>query len=189
MVIKVITSCTNEKRVDNGELLTKGDFEAGADHVRRREEELDEVIHKSEKMYTGQQHVRLMRGVQSIRQESRNDLDLWIVSAGYGLIPGAKTIAPYECTFSQMTKTETRRWAGELGIPEDFRRIVGQPFDLGIVLLGNNYLEACDLSEDVELGGPTLFFCSGSAASDIEEIDGAIPVALGNEEAKPGSAG
>jgi len=189
VVIKVITSCTNEKRVDNGELLTKGDFEAGADHVRRREEELDEVIHKSEKMYTGQQHVRLMRGVQSIRQESRNDLDLWIVSAGYGLIPGAKTIAPYECTFSQMTKTETRRWAGELGIPEDFRRIVGQPFDLGIVLLGNNYLEACDLSEDVELGGPTLFFCSGSAASDIEEIDGAIPVALGNEEAKRFSCG
>jgi hypothetical protein len=189
MKIVVVTSCTGEKKSNTDRGLAKGDFERGNAHVRKREKELDDHVLPAEEMYTGQQHVRLMRGVEAIRESDEHELDLWILSAGYGLIPADREVAPYECTFSDMTKSETRRWGAELNVPEDFRDVLGRSFDLGLVLLGNDYLEACGLDEDIATGGHTLFFCSGSAAEQIREIEKAEPVVLGNQEAGRFSCG
>jgi len=189
MEIVVVTSCTGEKESHPENGLTKEDFEQGAVHVTRREEELDDHMLPAEEMYAGQQHVRLMRGVEAIRESDEHELDLWILSAGYGLIRADQEIAPYECTFSDMTKSETQRWGAELSVPENFRDVLGRSFDLGLVLLGNDYLEACGRGEDIALGGRTLFFCSGSAAEHIQKIENAEPVALGNREAGRFSCG
>jgi len=189
MRVVVITSCTGEKNAAAGQALSKEDFERGRDHIHEREEDLEEHMLPAEAMYSGQQHVRLMRGVKELREKEDHDIELQIVSAGYGLIPADQEIAPYECTFSGMRKSELREWACELNIPRDFREVLGEDFDLGLVLLGNDYLEACALDEDLNLGGPTLFFSSASAAEQIVEIENAKAVALGNGEAGRFSCG
>ncbi len=40
---------------------------------------------------------RLMRGVDALA--GKIDIALYVVSAGYGLIPGVRRLAPYECSF------------------------------------------------------------------------------------------
>lgn len=189
MKIVVITSCTGEKKAHAEQALTKEDFEQGSAHVSEREKKLASHLLPAGDMYSGQQHTRLMQGVKALREEEEHEVDLWILSAGYGLIPADRKIAPYECTFSGMRKAELRSWARELNIPKDFRKVLGCSFDVGIVLLGNDYLEACDLKDPVELGGPTLFVCSSSTAEHVNRIDQARAVPLRNQEAVRFSCG
>ena len=183
MHITVLTSCTGEKATTAVDQLTREDFAQGSDHVDNRTEAMQAHARPAEKMYTGQHHTRLMRGVEPVRALDFTKLDLWILSAGYGLIPDDKNVAPYDCTFAGMGKGELRAWAQSLSIPSDTRKILQRPFDLGIVLLSNDYLAACQLPPNLELGGPTLFFSSFSAAEDLQEIPRARAVPLGNAEA------
>ena len=107
MRVVIITSCTGEKVIHHERALTVEDFQQGATHIAAREEELVSLLTPAEELYSGQQHVRLMRGVRVFRQQSLTNLKkpcvaLWILSAGYGLIPSTQQVAPYECTFQGM---------------------------------------------------------------------------------------
>lgn len=194
MRILVITSCTGEKSVSSERALTLEDFKQGRRHVARREKELKELLCPAEALYTGQQHVRLMRGVQAFRESrlsSNGDdvLDLEILSAGYGIVSGETRLAPYEATFQGMPKGELREWARELGIPAAFRNTVAAPYDLGLILLGDDYLSTCDLDGSVEFGGPTLLFCGGATRKRLPDLANVRPVVLSNPEAKRFSCG
>lgn len=189
MRILVITSCTGEKSVEHARKLTIADFKAGAQHMATRENELAELMMPAEELYSGEQQVRLMRGVRALRQHGGPDIDLWILSAGYGLVPGKRKLAPYEATFQGMKKGELRQWADQLGVPTALREVPGKPYDLGIVLLGDSYLEASKLDADLKLGGPTLLFCGGNMAKRLPKIDGMKVVPLSNAEAKRFSCG
>jgi hypothetical protein len=194
MRILVITSCTGEKSVSSEGALMLEDFKQGRRHVSRREKELKDLLCPAESLYTGQQHVRLMRGVQAFRESrlsSNGDdvLDLEILSAGYGIVSGATRLAPYEATFQGMPKGELREWARELGIPAAFRKTVAGPYDLGLILLGDDYLSTCELDGSVEFGGPTLLFCGGSTRKRLPDLANVRPVVLSNPEAKRFSCG
>ena len=93
MHITVISSCTGKKVTSSADQLTWEDFAAGEDHVVQRTKVLEEFTRPAEQMYTGQHHVRLMRGVKAVRELGFATLDLWILSAGYGLIPAGKNVA------------------------------------------------------------------------------------------------
>ena len=179
MQITILTSCTGEKATTAADQLTREDFARGPDHVMQRADALRAHTHPAEKMYTGQHHTRLMRGAQAVRALDFATLDLWILSAGYGIISAERKVAPYDCTFSGIGKGELRGWANALSIPSDARAILERPFDLGIVLLSNDYLAACQLPPDLELGGPTLFFSSYSAARELQQIPRARAVPVG----------
>jgi hypothetical protein len=116
-------------------------------------------------------------------------LDLHILSAGYGLVAGSTTLAPYEATFQGMGKGELREWANTLGVPRAFRNAVAQPYDLGIILLGDDYLDACTLDASVAFGGPTLLFCGSNTLRRLPQLKNLYPVALTNAEAKRFSCG
>ncbi len=194
MRLLVITSCTGEKSVEHESPLTLADFRRGAEHVRSREEELSEVMCPAEELYTGQQHVRLMRGVAAFRAAHPTNgkgpsLDLRILSAGYGLVPSSRKLAPYEATFQGMRKPELRKWADDLGVPEAFRAAVAEPYELGLILLGDDYLEACALDDTVKLGGPTLLFCGRNTLRRLPKLGNLRVVTLSNAEAKRFSCG
>lgn len=195
MKLLIITSCTGKKRWQDKRHLTQNDFQQGADHVARREHEMTDVLTIAEHLYTGEQHVRLMRGVYACRERFQTNnagssLALWIVSAGYGLVRHDCMIAPYECTFQGMRKTALRRWAEQLHLPADIRRILAQPYDLGMVLLGESYLEACGLLNNVvSFGGPTLVFCGVRMAQRLGDRENVYPVVLSSEEAQRFSCG
>lgn len=88
-----------------------------------------------------------------------------------------------------MKKAELRRWADELGVPGKIQRVLAQPYDLGIVLLGDSYLEASALDDAVQLGGPTILFCGARMAARLPDLPNLRPVILSNEEAKRFSCG
>lgn len=192
--VVVITSCTGEKVVDHEGQLTLEDFKKGAKHVRTRERALRRLMQPAEDLYSGQQHVRLMRGVAAYREAHPSNgagstLDLRILSAGYGLVSGATKLAPYEATFQGMKRDELRAWAAELGVAQAFRAALAEPYDLALVLLGDDYLAACALDDAMVLGGPTIFFTGKNTAKRLPEIEDLKPIVLTNAEAKRFSCG
>lgn len=189
MRILVITSCTGKKAVTSDNALTLNDFALSGKHLLQREQELKELMRPAEELYTGQQHVRLMRGVQTIREHGSNNgiplkLDLWVLSAGYGMVPGDRKLAPYECTFQGMKSKELREWAGKLKVPDQFREIVHKKYDIALILLGDSYLSACSIDASVLFGGPTLIFCGKGAAKRLPRHPQVKVSTLSNPDAK-----
>jgi len=179
--IVVLTSCTGEKQ-DAPFQLTQEDFRLDSEQLQAKEHELGDYLDFAKAMYTGQQHVRLMRGIEVLRENDAYEIDLRIVSAGYGLIGGDTTIAPYECTFQTMKTCEIVEWSNHLGIPDDVRQLFQQPANLILVALGEQYLSALQLDQTVMFAAPTIFFASAGSAKRIPSGVRIIP--LMNEHAK-----
>jgi hypothetical protein len=184
----IVSSCTGKKAVDHPKSLTLEDFQSGPGHVARRERQLAGYCRTAGEIYTGEQHVRLMRGVQAMRRsgggKAKNDIHVRILSAGYGVIPESRVVAPYEVTFATMKTKELRAWADAINVPEDFRKTVLRKYDLGLILLGDNYLQACALDETVKFGGPTLLFCGTAMANKLPALKNVRVVPISNPEAK-----
>lgn len=194
MRIVIITSCTGQKAVGSPNSLTSDDFRRGQQHVRMREEELAHLMRPAAEIYTGQQHIRLMRGIDTVTSKAPSngsppEIDLWILSAGYGLVPADRRLAPYECTFADMKARELRKWADMLNVPADIRKELAKPYDLALLLLGDKYLRACDLDGSVRLGGPTIALCGNASAKRLPRLEGLRPVILSKPEARRFSCG
>jgi hypothetical protein len=188
--ILIITSCTGEKRLKDPRGLTPADFQKGRKHVRARERELKDLLTPARDLYTGEQHVRLMRGIEAITTaRAEINIDLRILSAGYGLIEGDRKIAPYEQTFNDMGKLELEAWSETLGVPTSMRAVLSQPFDVGLLLLGETYLAAASLDAKVKVGGPVIAFCGKPAVPKLGAIANITPIQLSNQEAKRFSCG
>jgi hypothetical protein len=187
----IITSCTGEKVVESDRQLTREDFAKGPAYVAEREKELKDSLRTAGEIYSGEQHVRLMRGVGERRKDEGGGMkvELHILSAGYGLIPEDRVVAPYEITFATMKSKELRDWADSLQVPEDFRKTVAKPYDFGLILLGDNYLTACALDSSVKFGGPTLLFCGTGMAKKLPTLANVRVVPVSNPEAKRFSCG
>lgn len=187
--ILIITSCTGEKAVESDQALTLEDFQKGGKHLTACEKALAKLRMPATELYTGQQHVRLMRGVEAINA-SRNgkgpvaQVDLWVLSAGYGLVPGDRKLSPYETTFQGMKAKTLREWADQLNVPRDFRELVAKKYDLCLVLLGDSYLSACKLDETVKFGGQTVLLCGTGMAKKLPRLANVRVVTLSNPEAK-----
>ncbi len=82
-----------------------------------------------------------------------------------------------------------QRQGREKNVPQDIRKLLNKPFDLGVLMLGDPYLRACDLDCDVKLGGPTIVFCSPKVARWLPDLDGSRLVQLTNHEARRFSCG
>ncbi|MCB1079694.1 MAG: hypothetical protein KDM64_17890, partial [Verrucomicrobiae bacterium] len=189
MRILIITSCTGEKASSPGNQLVLEDFVRGGAHLSKREKELTPFALPAGEIYTGQQHVRLMRGIEALKGAKSLSLELHILSAGYGMIPEDRSVVPYECTFATMKSKELRQWADQLGVPVGFRETVKAPFDLGLILLGDNYLDACALDAGVAFGGPTVLFCGTGMAKKLPALKNVRVVPVANPEAKRFSCG
>jgi hypothetical protein len=188
--VVVVTSCTGEKAVEHRRALTLGDFQRGPAHVAAREAELAALLTPAEALYSGQQHVRLMRGVERFRAAAGAPaLELRILSAGYGLVEGGRRIAPYEATYAKLGAKALAAWARKQGTPEAIREALRAPYDLALLLLGDAYLSACALTADVAVGGPTLLLCGEAARRRLPRMANVRVVPLGNQDAKRFSAG
>jgi hypothetical protein len=188
----ILTSCTGEKAVDHREQLTLEDFQKGSVHLERRELGLQSLLRTAGEIYTGEQHLRLMRGVGAFRTAAGGkggEIELHVLSAGYGVIPEGRKVAPYEVTFATMKSKELRDWADALGVPGDFRRTLAGKYNLGLVLLGDNYLQACAVDDQIQFGGPTVLFCGTGMAKKLPALKNVRLVPISNPEAKRFSCG
>ena len=186
--IVVLTACTAQKAPSPAPLLRATDFARGRRHIAEHHRRVAATLQPAECLYRGQQHVRLMRGVEAARA-SGWDVRLAIMSAGYGVVGGDELLAPYECTFKGMTVSQRRVWADDLELPEAVRDVLAVPADLSIVLLGDDYLEASLLGSELVLRGPALVFCGAKAALRIPPVDGLQVVVLHRQDTRRLSSG
>jgi len=192
MRVTVITSCTGIKKHGPEEQLQQSDFRRIHDSVSfsRREDELKQYLLPAEEMYLGQQHLRLLDGVRVFRGGyGAASADLHILSAGYGLIPGDRVIAPYNLTFQGMKKKEVREWADFLNIPAQARDVFSKKSYFTLVLLGDSYLQALNLDETTVFASPTLFLTSVGSMKSVKGKGTFRVVPLTNEHASAFSCG
>jgi hypothetical protein len=181
-VIRIITSCTSVKSRTGSSPLSAADLD------QRRQIDPTSLI-QAEDLYQGQQHVRLMRGVRAMRSRNDFDVDLWILSAGYGLVRADTPLAPYECTFASMTRAQARKRARALAIPQQMRILLAESSALTLLLLGEEYLAVCDLDGDVRVGAPTLVLCGRTTATRLPPLAEFHTLELGRAEARAFSCG
>jgi hypothetical protein len=62
--------------------------------------------------------------------------------------------------------------------------VLAAPYDLGIILLGDDYLYVCSLNETVTLGGTTLLFCGETTMAHLPHIRQLRPIRLTVEETR-----
>jgi Queuine tRNA-ribosyltransferase len=182
--VLIITSCTGEKRFKPENQLTQEDFKHAA-RLRKREKQLAEFMAPAAEMYTGMQHIQLMEGVQNLRKTLEQPaIDVVIISAGYGLIPEERLIAPYEVTFNAMKGHEIDSWAKQLKIHHSVEEIIPD-YDLIFVLLGEQYLRAIALPVTLYEEQTWIFLAPRSNFNFIQESDPqAFILPLSNAEAK-----
>lgn len=162
----VISSCTEKKAVRSSLSLCPEDFLKGSAHVQTIERK--GTLCAAGGLYTGEQHTRLRIGLEAIaRCKPSHTSSFFIVSAGYGLIPAEQKILPYEHTFRKKPKAYVTKWGDFLQIPAAFKVLIGQPYDLGLVFLGREYLQSCRFNEVSTFGGFTIVFCSEPVARKI----------------------
>jgi hypothetical protein len=181
--ISVVTSCTSQKTPAGWPPLSRDDFARGLAHLDALHRERPGALVEAERLYRGQQHVRLMHGVDAARAAG-HEVDVSIISAGYGLVDGSEPLAPYECTFQGMPATRRRAWARQLGLPAAMREQLAEPADATVILLGSDYLDACELSNDLVLGAPTVVVCGARTALRLPPIDAMRVVILREEDTR-----
>jgi hypothetical protein len=164
----VLSSCTGLKAASP--LLFARDFTRPMDQLESLLAKRESAAVPAEELYRGQHHVRLMRGIEEARMAPHLEVELRIVSAGFGLVRGTDKLVPYECTFQGMTRSDILHCAQTSGIPESVREVLAEEYALAVMLLGEDYLHACELSRSLKLGGPTLAFCSQSAALSLPPL-------------------
>jgi hypothetical protein len=124
-----------------------------------------------------------MRGVSEARAAGL-DVELSIVSAGHGIVAGSDRLAPYERTFQGMAGSARRELARALAIPATVRRVLGRPADLQVVLLGDDYLEACEFGADFVPSSPVLVFCAAGTALRMPPIRDVTVIPLTTDETR-----
>ncbi len=167
--ICILSSCTDKKLYCPPNQLTRDDFQWIHDRRFIQEEaKLEAFRTPASKLYRGDQHKRLLQGIEEYKRNNpAHTIDLWILSAGYGLIPGKREIVPYHCTFRGMKPHEISSWSRFLNIPQTIRQLFTSRYDLLIVLLGEDYLRALELGIDTRFCSPVIFLASQSSSKHI----------------------
>lgn len=187
--ILVVTSCTGEKHFSPTQQLILEDFKK-PERLQQKEAELAEFACKASQMYTGQQHLRTMEGVEQLRKGlEQKVVDVMILSAGYGLIHEDKIILPYEVTFNTMKGYEVDEWASFIGVHEAFEQAISN-YDLVFMLLGDNYLRSLRLPVLTRPEQTLICLASKKSSSYIKGLSAkTFILSLSNEEAKRYSYG
>ena len=191
MKIQIVTSCTGRKRVHSRKQLLFDDFLKSDDHIHKRESSLKHCCLPAGEMYTGQQHVRLMAGLEAIRSMKSSNIvvELYIFSAGYGLIHENRRIAPYDCTFNHLSSAQSGELMRRTKCADRFEEVLRQENDFTLILLGNAYLKLLNLSSPLQVSSPTLFFAGEKVSAQLRLSDSVQTLSLTNQDAQRFSCG
>lgn len=179
--ILVITSCTGEKIYKPDNQLIFEDFQDET-ILLQRENELIQFKRTAKDMYTGSQHLSLLDGINFYRSNG-GDIDLNIISAGYGLLEENEEIVPYEVTFNNMNSQTIKNWSRRQKITETLQEKV-KGYDLVFFLLGDKYLQSVEWPLDINDNQRFFFFAGNSSRTRVMVGENSHLLAIGEEEAK-----
>jgi len=173
MRVLILTSCTGQKAVASSAGLRTADFDDPA-RLAAREAELGALLRPAGAMYTGQQHLRAMRGVEAMRTVlGAGAVNVAIISAGYGVVDETRSIAPYNVTFSGMSTNAIRTRGARLGVPAATRALL-PGHDVVFLLLGSDYLTALDPPLTAS-GGQRLVYLAKPGESRVTPDSVVVP--------------
>ena len=180
----VLTSCTGEKKFHPDVALTLEDFQ-DKERLMIKGEQLKDYSSSAGLLYTGLQHLHVLSGVKILREVfGKENVDLMILSAGYGLISEDQTIFPYEVTFNNLKLGELDKWAKTLNIREGFEKAITN-YDLVFILLGERYLRSLALPVITNPEQTLIFLASGKSDRYIPPLSAKVfKVFLSNDEAR-----
>ena len=124
----------------------------------------------------------LMDGIKRYRDAGRDDLDLQILSAGYGLLDEDQDIVPYEVTFSKMTNRVLKEWSQTLSITDSINQKL-KNYDLIFFLLGDRYLQSIQWPLEVEDHQRLIFFAGTTSKKLIVQQPQATIIFVTKKEA------
>ncbi|ADN49596.1 hypothetical protein [Vulcanisaeta distributa] len=146
--VLIITNCTSSKTVNINEVqkaLMKHSLRMPSFDIEledRYREVLRGFIKPAGEMYGGS-----FRAIKNLADELRRlgkVVDLYIISARYGLIREDYPIIPYEASLKGRDKEWIRNWSRRMGVEDKLMRVVGNGYDLVIVALPREYAHAIE---------------------------------------------
>ncbi|SMP32053.1 tRNA-guanine family transglycosylase [Laceyella tengchongensis] len=183
----VMTSCTGQKKYSPENQLTINDFR-DTSLLHKRSLELSAYEETAGEMYTGRQHTSLMHGIKEYRKH-RDDIDVAILSAGYGLLKEDDKIVPYNVTFNSMNGTAIKEWSQHQRMNDQLQNFVSK-YDLVFFLLGDSYLKAIDWERiRMKEHQKFIFFVGNASQNKVLVQENMYTLAMGSKEASYFKAG
>ncbi len=171
--VRIITTCTSRK-------VLRTDRPACAQSLPQFAKDVGQL--PAEELYAGEQHRRLMAGVHELRAHRK--VEVWVISAGAGLVRGDQSIAAYDEAFAGLSPEALRMHADRLGIAAAVRSLVAKPCAQTFLLAGNDYFDAARFDEAVAWGSPTVALVSPSRALRMLAHPQLRTIAIGQADAR-----
>jgi hypothetical protein len=141
--VLIITNCTDEKNVDWNDVLnllrSRGlkvpSFDIELEDTYR--EVLRQFMKPASEMYGGS--FRAIRNLAKAFRRLGKQVDVYVISARYGLISEREVILPYNATLKGLDIDAIRNWSKRLGLEKKLMELVEKPYDVIIVALPREY--------------------------------------------------
>jgi hypothetical protein len=172
----IMSACSANKNcgdLDKLSLLTENELD---DPVRRAvaESRLKSYSLPAAQMYMGLGHEFVREAITTLRDHGYS-VSHFILSAGYGFLNENDAIVPYNVTFAKKSKKWIRNRGQRLGL-RDRLVTIAKEYDLAILILGREYLEAIGLPLPVAMLPRTLAYIASSFVKRIGDGIETIPV-------------
>lgn len=185
--VLVVTSCTGQKKHSPENQLTLEDFKNN-EHLSDKTMDLSAYKATAAKMYTGRQHTALMKGIEEYRK-TKNDIDLAILSAGYGVLREHDEIVPYNVTFNSMNSAFIKQWSQKQRMSQQMDQLISD-YDLIFFLLGDSYLKVIDWHDlHIRANQKLVFFAGHASVKNVLVQENMYAISMGTVEAKIFKAG
>ncbi len=123
--VALVVACSHRKRVAAPNELRLSSIEGPRDERAvewgRRIREIDAATHRAQHLYVGD-HWRSACKAYRLALQYSSRAELWVMSAGYGLIASNKLIKPYSATFASGVADSVWRGPSDGARPETLRR-------------------------------------------------------------------
>ncbi|MEG5488276.1 hypothetical protein UXP05_22335 [Enterobacter hormaechei] len=147
--VNLIVTCTRRKTITAGQTVFPYKHDAGNAYEvwleRLARARNDGAAITAGELYTGQHWSRAAAAAK------RTGAELWVISAGLGLLHVSDPVVPYEATFSSMPFSHSRLWESLTACPPAERRYASlrtlmqsRPDDRFVVAASPVYLRAVD---------------------------------------------
>ncbi|CZX60159.1 Uncharacterised protein [Enterobacter hormaechei] len=147
--VNLIVTCTRRKTITAGQTVFPYEHDAGNAYEvwleRLSRARNDGAAITAGELYTGQHWSRAAAAA------ARNGAEMWVISAGLGLLHVSDPVVPYEATFSSMPFSHSRLWESLTACPPAERRYASlrtlmqaRPDDRFVVAASPVYLRAVE---------------------------------------------
>lgn len=157
MRVLIVGSCCKKKLHNSPKQPKCQDIDSshGIDYWGQQFSELNAPVRD---MYTGPQSTELIKAVDLLRKINSIEVQVVIISAGFGILQEQDLVPPYDCSFAHMKMQQVRKRSKELNLRSSFTSLISKNFDLIYLALGTRYLAALGTDILTTIPTPTIVF-------------------------------